>query len=131
MNKAVQFLKECKTFYLATVDGERARVRPFGAVAEFEGKVYICTNSEKDVYRQMIRNPNIELSATKESGEWIRIAAKAVVDSRNEAKEAMFGEYPNLRDMYAGRENIYQVLYLAEAKAGVYSFTGEPEFFEF
>lgn len=127
MNAAVKFLKDCGTFYLATLDGNYARVRPFGAVMEFEGKTYICTNSEKDVYRQMIRNPNIELSATAEDGRWIRITGQAVVDNRDEAKLAMFTEYPNLKEMYAGREKLYQVLYLKNVKAVIYSFTGEPE----
>jgi len=126
MNRAVQFLKDCGTFYLATIDGEKARVRPFGAVMEFEGKTYICTNSEKEVFKQMIRNPYVELSATNAGGEWIRISATAVVDSRKEAKDAMFLEYPNLKEMYAGREALYQVLYLDQASATLYSFTEEP-----
>lgn len=130
MNRAVRFLKDCGTFYLATVDGDFARVRPFGAIAEFEGKTYICTNSEKDVYRQMIKNPNVEISATAEDGSWIRITGQAVVDNRDEAKQAMFAEYPNLREMYAGREKLYQVLYIKNAKAAIYTFTGEPERFE-
>ena len=130
MNRAVQFLKDCGTFYLATVDGDRARVRPFGAVTEFEGKTYICTNGEKAVYRQMLENPNVELSATNEQGDWIRVTAKAVNDGREEAKEAMLLEYPNIRDMYGGNMGLFRVLFLEEATAGIYSFSGEPEFFE-
>ena len=56
MNEVIKYLQECGTFYLATVEGDQPHVRPFGAVCEFEGKLYIVTNNKKDVYNQMKAN---------------------------------------------------------------------------
>jgi uncharacterized pyridoxamine 5'-phosphate oxidase family protein len=129
MNKGIQFLKDCKTFFLATSDGEQPRVRPFGAVIEYEGKTYICTNNTKECYKQMQKNPKIEISAAKD-GKWIRICGSVVRDTRKEIKERMLDEVPSLKRMYTADDGIFEVFYLADAIATVYSFADEPEVFE-
>lgn len=126
MNKITEFLKECNTFYLATIDDNRPRVRPFGAVAEYEGKLYICTNNTKRVYAQMIANPYIELSATQ-GNRWIRVEGKLLPDHRAEAKEAMLNENPSLRNLYQMDDGVFEVLYFAEGKGTIFSFTEGPE----
>lgn len=129
MNKAAQFLKDCGTFFLATDDEGQPRVRPFGAVAEFEGKTYISTNNTKKCYKQMLKNAKIEISGVL-GGKWIRITGEAVADSRREAKQAMLEENPLLKKMYSLDDGIFEVLYLNNATATIYSFTGEPETFK-
>lgn len=126
MNRAAEFLQQCGTFYLATDDGGQPRVRPFGAVTEYEGKTYICTNNTKNVFKQMVKNPKVEISATKGS-DWIRITGEAVPDSRTEVKEKMLEAMPSLRNMYRADDGIFEVLYLKDAKATFYSFSGKPE----
>ena len=56
MNKALEFLQESGIFYLATTEGDQPRVRPFGAVFEYEGKLYIVTNNTKKCFKQMLEN---------------------------------------------------------------------------
>lgn len=129
MNKAAQFLRDCGTFFLATDDNGQPRVRPFGAVIEYEGKTWICTNNTKNCFKQMIKNPKVEISASKGS-EWIRIQGEAVVDSRKEVKQQMLEEIPMLKSMYNAEDDKFQVLYLKNAKVGIYSYTSQPEFFE-
>lgn len=129
MNKAVQFLADSKTFYLATVEDDQPRVRPFGAILEWDGKIYTCTNNKKDVYKQILANPKVELSAM-DKGKWIRINGKLVTDSRREAKEAMLNAYPSLSNMYSLDDGIFEVLYFEDATAAIYSFNGEPEVFK-
>lgn len=126
MQETVNFLKEAGTFYLATVDKDKAKVRPFGAVAVFEDKLYICTNNKKDVFKQMKENPNVEISATVK-GSWIRIGAKAIQDDRKEARQAMLDQNPGLEDMYKVDDGIFEVLYLQDATSTIASFTGEPK----
>ena len=87
MKEVINYLKECGTFYLATTEGEQPRVRPFGAVCEFEGKLYIVTNNQKDVYRQMLKNPKVEISGMNQ-GTWIRITGEVQEDLRREARVA-------------------------------------------
>lgn len=128
MNKAAQFLRDCGTFYLATDDGGQPRVRPFGAVIEYEGKTYICTNNTKNCFKQMQNNPKVEISAAK-GGEWIRITGEALVDSRKEVKQRMLEEIPSLKKMYSADDGIFEVLYLTNATAVIYSFTNKPESF--
>lgn len=125
MNKAVEFLEECGTFYLATDDSGHPRNRPFGAVMEYEGKVYFCTNNQKACFRQMLQNPKVEICAEK-GGKWIRMTGEMIVDSRREVKEAMLNKHPELKNMYTLDDGIYEVLYLKNPAATLYSFTGEP-----
>lgn len=127
MNKAIQFLSEAKTFYLATTEKDQPRVRPFGAVSEFEGKLYICTNNKKPVFAQILENPKVEISAMDNTGRWIRISGSLAVDSRKEAKEAMLEANPSLNNMYKIEDGIFEVLYFTEGTATILSFKGEKE----
>ena len=127
MNKAAQFLLDAKTFYLATTEGDQPRVRPFGAVAEFEGKTYICTNNKKKVFAQILKNPKVEISAMDNTGRWIRLAGNLAVDSRKEAKEAMLEANPSLNNIYKLDDGIFEVLYFTEGTATISSFSGERE----
>ena len=130
MQKVYDFLKECGTYYLATVDGDQARVRPFGTYLIFEDKLYIQTGKVKDVSKQMMANPKVEICAF--SGQkWIRIAATVVEDDRLEAKQAMLDAYPQLQAMYKADDDNTQVLYLKDAIATISSFGGEPEVIKF
>ncbi len=126
MNKITEFLNQSGTFYLSTVENNMPRVRPFGAVAEYDGKIYICTNNQKNVFKQILVNPNIEISSMV-GDKWIRLEGKLVVDERIEAKEAMLESNPSLRSMYNENDGIFEVLYFTEATAKICSFSSEPE----
>lgn len=125
MERVYNFLKEAGTYYLATVEGDQPRVRPFGTILMFEGKLYIQTGKVKPVSKQLLANPKAEICAFK-GGEWIRIAGKLIEDDRREAKAAMLDAYPNLRGMYNEDDDNTQVLYLQDATATISSFTGAP-----
>jgi uncharacterized pyridoxamine 5'-phosphate oxidase family protein len=129
MNKAVRFLKDCQTFFLATNEEDQPRVRPFGAVMEYEGKTYICTNNTKQCYKQMLKNPKVEISAYKD-GKWIRICGSATRDMRKEAKEQMLHQVPSLKKMYSADDGIFEMFYLSDATVTIYSFGSEPETFK-
>ncbi len=126
MERVVNFLKEAGTYYLATVDGDQPRVRPFGTVNVFEGKIYIQTGKVKDVSKQLIANPKAEICAMK-GDEWIRIACTFVEDDRIEPKKAMLEAYPHLQAMYKAEDDNTQVLYIKDATATISSFTKAPE----
>ncbi len=130
MNKVKDFLKDVGTYYLATVDGDQPRVRPFGTVNEFEGKLYIQTGKSKDVAKQIAANPKVELSAFKD-GQWIRVACKLVEDDRREARKSMLDAYPNLRGMYSEDDGNTVVYYMEDATATISSFTAAPEVIKF
>lgn len=125
MKDAYNFLKKCETYYLATMDGDQPRVRPFGTVDIFEDKLYIQTGKVKKVAKQMQANPKIEICGMAE-GKWIRIEAVAVVDDRLEARQHMLDTYPMLQQMYAADDGNTEVLYLKNATASICSFTDEP-----
>ena len=130
MEKAVQFLKDAEVYYLATVEGDQPRVRPFGTVHIFEGRLYIQTGRVKDVSKQIMANGKVEICAMKE-GEWIRVAGTLVEDDRTEARQSMLDAYPSLQNMYAADDGNTQVFYLENATATIYSFTHEPEVIRF
>jgi len=130
MKNILTFLKECGTFYLATNEDNQPRVRPFGAVSEFEGKLYIVTNNKKNVFNQMIKNPKIEISGTIKD-KWIRVEGTAVKDDNSNAKEKMLADNPVLSKMYSADDEIMEVFYIKDGSATFYSFTEEPKEIKF
>lgn len=130
MNETYDFLKKCGVFYLATIEGNQPRVRPFGALNIFENKIYIQTGKIKNVSKQMEENNNIEICGFT-NGEWIRISAKVVRDDRLEAKVSMLDNNPELKSMYDAEDENTEVLYLTDATATISSFTKEPIIYKF
>ena len=131
MQRAYDFLKQAGTYYLATVEGDQPRVRPFGTANIFEGKLYIQTGLVKPVAKQLLANPKAEICAFT-GGKWIRIAGKLILDERFEAQKSMLDAYPNLRGMYAENDGNTAVFYFQDATATIASFgPGEPETFTF
>ena len=126
MQTVHDFLKKAGTYYLATVDGDRPRVRPFGTINLFEGRLYIQTGKKKDVVKQITANPKVEISAF-DGGTWIRVAATLVEDNRTEAQESLLAAYPQLRGMYTVNDGNNVVYYLRDAVATFYTFGGEPK----
>ena len=125
MEKVCAFLKECGTYYLATVDGDQPRVRPFGTANIFEDKLYIQTGKVKDVSKQIAANPKVEICAFKD-GKWLRIAGELVNDDRIEAKADMLDNYPTQKAMYSADDGKMEVFYLTEGEAETASFTAAP-----
>ena len=125
MERVYDFIKKCGTYYLATVDGDKARVRPFGTIDIFDGGLYIQTGKVKDVAKQMMANPNVEICAF-DGKAWIRVSAKAVADERVEAKKHMLDAYPNLRNSYNENDDNTIVFRLTEATAVISSFGAPP-----
>ena len=130
MEKVCKFLKSAGVYYLATVEGDQPRVRPFGTAHIFEGKLYIQTGKSKPVSQQLAANPKCEICAFKD-GVWLRVATELVEDNRVEAKKSMLDDYTNLRAMYDENDTNTQVLYLKNAVATFSSFTAAPEVHEF
>ena len=126
MKRVYDFLKAADTYYLATVEGDQPRVRPFGTVNIYEGKLYIQTGKVKPVSKQIAANPKVEICAYKD-GSWLRVAGELVEDGRVEARKAMLDAYPNLRSMYDENDGNTQVLYFKDAVATFSSFTAAPE----
>ena len=130
MQKVYDFLKSAQTYYLATVEGDQPRVRPFGTVNIFEGKLYIQTGRIKPVSKQIAANPKVELCALQ-NGTWLRIAGELVEDDRTEVRKSMLDAYPELRGMYDENDGNTQVFYFKNATATFSSFTSAPEVIRF
>lgn len=130
MNSVYDFLKQAGTYYLATVEGDQPRVRPFGTVNIFEGKLYIQTGKVKDVAKQIAANPKVEISAFL-NGRWIRVAGELVEDDRIEAQKSMLDAYPELGAMYKAGDGNTVVYYFKDATATISSFTAAPEIIRF
>lgn len=130
MNEVFDFIKACKVYYLATTDDGQARVRPFGTINLFEGKLYIQTGKSKDVAKQLIENPNAELCCFN-GKEWLRLWGRLVLDDRIEAKKDMLDHYPNLRDRYDENDDNTAVFYFdSGSKATISSFTAPVKEFD-
>lgn len=130
MNEVLEFLKNCGTYYLATMDGDQPRVRPFGTIDMFENKLYFQTGKVKDVSKQLQANPKIELSGML-GDQWIRVQAVAIIDERVVAKQHMLDAYPSLQEMYKADDGNIEVLYLENATATISSHTEAPKVIQF
>ena len=126
MFEVQQFLKECGVYYLATVDNNIPKVRPFGTAEIFDGHLYIQTGKKKEVYKQIEKNNNVEICGFN-NGKWIRISGKLILDDRIEAKKYMLDQNPSLRNMYDENDNNTAVLYFDNAKATLYSFNDDTK----
>ena len=130
MERVCKFLKDAGVYYLATVEGDQPRVRPFGTANIFEGKLYIQTGKVKPCSRQLMANPKAEISAFH-NGTWIRLTGELVEDDRLEPKKSMLDAYPQLRGMYDENDGNTQVFYMRNVTATISSFGAAPVVIEF
>ncbi len=128
MNETLQFLVDSKVFFVATVDGDKPKVRPFAFVMEFEGKLYFGTNDSKPSYKQLTANPHVEICATSPNNEWIRICGKAVFDLRAEVAKKAFEVAPYLNGMYGNPDSpTLELFYIAEGEVTFCSLSSAPK----
>jgi len=131
MEKVFNYLRENKVFYLATVDDHKPQVRPFGVVSIIDGKLYIQTSRTKDVYKQMIKNPNIAICTMGKDGTWLRISATAVEDYNLDKIQQFLDDNPELKELYSADDGKCTIFYLKNATCSFCSFTSEPEVHKF
>jgi uncharacterized pyridoxamine 5'-phosphate oxidase family protein len=129
MNTAFEFIKTSPVFHIATVDGAKARVRPFGFIMKRNNTLYFCTNKTKDVYKQLQQNPDIEISDMGSNNTWLRIRGRIAFDESREAKVQVFEQMPDLLRMYpkGADDELFVTFYFTEATATLFSFTARPE----
>ena len=130
IEKVYQFLDEAKTYYLATVERDQPRCRPFGTALLYDGKLYIQTGKVKAVSKQIAANPKVEICAFN-GGKWLRVAGELVNDDSRDVKVAMLEKMPMLKKMYSADDDNTQVLYFKNATATFCSFTEAPEVITF
>ena len=130
MKEVQKFLKDCGVYYLATIDDDKPRVRPFGTAEIYNDHLYIQTGKKKDVYKQIEKNSNVEICAFKD-GRWIRIEGNLIPDDSIEAKKDMLDKNPDLRSMYDENDDNTIVLYFEKGKATISSFTEPPRVIQF
>ncbi len=120
------YLAECRVFYLATVDGDQPRVRPFGVSEIYNGRLYLMSGKSKEVFKQLVANPKFELSATKANGaEWIRVSGRLVNDDDVVMKQYLLDQNPELKQLYKADDNM-AAMYITDGEARFFSFN-EPE----
>jgi uncharacterized pyridoxamine 5'-phosphate oxidase family protein len=132
MKEVLDFLKKNNVFYVATTDGDKPAIRPFGAVTEINGRLYIVTNNKKDVYKQMKKNPAVAIGCMAQDGTWLRLTANVETDSRRECRIKMLEDVPVLKTMYNADDGLVEVLFLKDAVATFYpSSGGDPKVVKF
>lgn len=127
MNRIVEELKKVKVFYIATVEGDQPRVRPFSSVAEFEGNAYICSGNFKDTYRQLSANPRIELCGMYDGGTWLRVTATVREDNRVEVQQAVLDDPTGPKQLYQAGDGRFVTYRLTDVKAQKFNFYSAPE----
>ncbi|MDR0382566.1 MAG: pyridoxamine 5'-phosphate oxidase family protein [Spirochaetaceae bacterium] len=116
MKEILDFLAECKQFFLATDEGGQPRVRPMGVAFEYKGKLCMCTNNKKKLFAQIKANNKAEICASN-GNKWLRVAGTVEVCPELEAKEKAFNAAPMLKNMYKIDDGIFEILYFEKALA--------------
>ncbi len=127
MNNVVEELKKVSVFYVATIEENQPRVRPFSSVTEFEGNAYICCGNHKAVYRQLTENPRVELCGMYEGGAWLRVTATVKEDDRVEVQQAMLEDPTGPKGLYKAGDGNFVTYRLTDVSATKYSFFAPPE----
>ncbi len=128
MERIIKFLEENAPFFFATTDGTQAYVRPFGLVLEYEGRLYFSMGTYKESYRQLVANPRFEVCAADDSGHWIRIRGKGVIDADPALETLAFEKSPELRNIYNEQTgHKLGFIYLAEGVAEFCDMSGGYE----
>jgi len=124
VNEVFEFLKECGVFFVSTVNGNQPKVRPFSFIMKYEGKLCFATSNKKPIYAQVMANPNIEISSTKDA-RWLRLSGKAIFCTTKESKAQALEIMPMLKSMYSADDEIFEIFYLENAIANFCSMTGD------
>lgn len=127
MNKIVEELKKVKIFYIATIEGDKPKVRPFSSIAEFEDHAYLCTGNQKDIYRQINENPNVELCGMYDGGTWLRVSATLEEDNRLEVQQAVLDDPTGPSQLYKAGDGRFATFKLTNIKAFKFNFYAAPE----
>ena len=130
MQRVCEFLQKAHVFYVATVEGDQPRVRPFGIAHIIDGKLCVMTGKIKPVSKQIAADPKVEICACVET-KWVRITGELVEDDSNEARQKMLDAYPFMKKTYAADDGNMQLLYFKNATATFDSFSGEHEVISF
>ncbi len=123
MDEILKFLTEANIYYLATVNGDKPSVRPIGFVMNYEGKITFCTSNVKPMFEQMKKNNNVEITVFN-NGETLRMSGKAIFNTTDDTVAKVFTVMPQLKQMYAGHENIMETFYIDEIKAKISTLEG-------
>lgn len=124
MQEVYDFLHAAETFYLATVDGDQPRVRPFASLMIYKDRLWLFTSNKKQVFRQIRQNPRVELCAAGPYNEtWLRVEATAVPADDREVRVKFLEEEPYLKSQYDPDDGRMEVLYLKDATAWFYGYT--------
>jgi uncharacterized pyridoxamine 5'-phosphate oxidase family protein len=127
IDRVVRFLGDAGAFHIATIDGDRPQVRPFGAALNIDGKLTLCTGAWKNVAKQIAANPNVAISAMLADGRYIRISGRLADASTDESRGAFFAAMPNLAELYKGKEKEFLVLSFESGEAVVSDMAGNSE----
>lgn len=127
MKEVLDFLKENKVFYLATTDGDQPHVRPMGFVMEYGGKLAFCTSNQKDMYKQLAANHNVEICCVAANYDTLRICGKVVFCTKEEAQRKALEVMPALGKMYTVGDGKFEISHLDNARAVCQTMSGEKK----
>ena len=125
MNDVLKFLQDAQVFFVSTIDGDKPKVRPFGFVMEYKGKLCFGTSNQKPIYKQLAINPNIEICAISKDFKWLRLSGRAVFCTTKDAKVQALNTMPQLRKMYSEDDSIMEVFYIDNSVANFCSINGD------
>ncbi len=133
MNEIVDFLNKSDVQYLASIglDG-KPKVRPFQFMFEDDRKLWFCTSNKKEIYKELKKQPFIELCASGKNLSWLRIEAKVIFAANLNIKQKVFECSPLVKNIYKDPNNSdFEVFYLSEGKASISEIGKSPVYYSF
>lgn len=119
MEQIIAFLTANPTGAFATVDNGVPRVRPWAFMMEGNGKLWFCTSNDKDVYRELQANPNMEFTSWQ-GFSILRLSGKVNFSQDVEMKNKILENNPGVKSIYKSSENpVFEIFYLEHGKAAL------------
>ena len=120
MREICDILRECEIYYLATIDKNRPKVRPFSTIDIYNNRLYILTGSNKDVSKEIQRNNRVELCALMDEENWIRVSGTLIISDDEDAKKCVLESNPHMKKSFRATDETLEVLYFDKLEAKIY-----------
>ncbi|MCP4136343.1 MAG: pyridoxamine 5'-phosphate oxidase family protein [bacterium] len=133
MSEIIKFLEENRVGFMATIDGNKPRVRAFGYLYSEDDNLYFCTANTKNVYRQMQENSTVEFAAMSKSFDTLRVSGDIHFTDDREKKVKVFEAAPQLKALYQDAHNpVFEVFYMSVKEAIFFNMANpQPRVVEF
>lgn len=112
--KINDYLTETGVFFLATALDKQPHLRPLGMHFIMDGKLWFGVGDQKEVYKQLKKNPLVEIVALKKDNHWLRYSGKVVFTMDQKYAQKALEMSPYLKEIYNSKTGYKLMMFYVE-----------------